>query len=127
MRELIGIPYCNKGSSFKGVDCWGLVVLFHARLGRQIPTYSDTYESSDEVGAAISNGWVDWEQIPLGSEQPGDVLAFKDPAGGQVIHCGVVYEKGSFLHSLRGRNSCLERYDRGMWKRLLVRIGRWNS
>lgn len=127
MRSLIGIPYLDKGSSEKGVDCWGLVFLYHRLVGKTIPRYDETYGSANDVGAAITNGWVEWTEIPLGQEQPGDVLAFRNPAGGQVVHCGVVLGQGQFLHCLQGRNSCVERYDRGVWQKLLVRIGRWNS
>jgi cell wall-associated NlpC family hydrolase len=127
VRSLIGIPYRDKGTSPEGVDCWGLVVLYHRLVGRTVPRYDETYSSADNVGNAITNGWVEWEQIPLGSEEPGDVLAFRKAAGGQVVHCGVVLGRGQFLHCLEGRNSCVERYDIGMWKKLLVRIGRWNS
>jgi cell wall-associated NlpC family hydrolase len=128
MRELIGIPYLNRGTSPAGVDCWGLVVLFHRMVMQsEVPRYDETYSDADNVGDAITAGWVDWEPVALGQERKGDVLAFRDPRGAEVIHCGVVIAPGKFLHCLSGRNSCVESYDKGMWKQLLVRIGRWNS
>jgi cell wall-associated NlpC family hydrolase len=130
MNELIGIPYVNKGTSVRGVDCWGLIVLYHELvLGREIPRYGTGYDDaeSQQAWSMIQAGWVDWERVPPGQEQKGDVLAFRGLKTPQPTHCGVVVGAGRFLHCLRGRATCIENYDRGMWKSLLVRIGRWNS
>lgn len=127
---MIGIPYRSKGSGFDGVDCWGLVWLYHREvLKREVPRYEAGYDEAEsaQASAMIQAGWVDWEQIKFGDERQGDVLAFRAFRTTQAVHCGVVVEKGKFLHCLRGRATCLERYDRGLWKSLLVRIGRWNS
>jgi cell wall-associated NlpC family hydrolase len=127
---LIGIPYVSKGSSLSGVDCWGLVWLYHQKvLGREVPRYANGYDEaeSDQASAMIQAGWLDWEKIALGTERQGDVLAFRGLRTSAAIHCGVVVAPGQFLHCLRGRATCLEKYDRGLWKSLLVRIGRWNS
>jgi cell wall-associated NlpC family hydrolase len=130
MISLIGIPYKSKGTSFEGVDCWGLVYLYHQHiLGRQIPRYEQGYDDaeSEQASHMIRQGWVDWEQIQFGDEIQGDVLAFRAMNSTRAVHCGVVVEKGRFLHCLRGRETCLEKYDRGLWRSLMVRIGRWNS
>jgi cell wall-associated NlpC family hydrolase len=128
-HELVGIPYVNRGSSVDGVDCWGLVWLTLARCyGLQVPRY-DAYEDAQSLTAArlIQAGWAEWLEIARGQEQPGDVLAFKDPKSKLPVHCGVVIGEGRFLHCMEGRETCTERYDIGVWNKLLVRIGRWKS
>lgn len=113
----------------EGVDCWGLVWLTLARCyGLQVPRY-DAYEDAESVtaGRLIESGWVEWENIPPGYEKPGDVLAFRSAKTKLAVHCGVVIGEGRFIHCLAGRETCIERYDVGVWNKLIVRIGRWKS
>jgi murein DD-endopeptidase len=127
-QDLVGTPYVDKGSSLEGVDCWGLIWLgLELCFSRSVPRY-DQYESAKSATARrlIQAGWADWEKIELGNELPGDVLAFRGERK-EPTHCGLVIGDGRFLHCMAGRNACIERYDRGVWKALLVRIGRWNS
>jgi cell wall-associated NlpC family hydrolase len=113
----------------EGVDCWGLVWLTLARCyGVQVPRPT-CYDDADSLTAArlIEAGWAEWQQIRRGDERPGDVLAFRGPKSSIAIHCGVVIDEGRMLHCLKGRMTCVERYDVGMWNTFLVRIGRWKS
>jgi cell wall-associated NlpC family hydrolase len=107
-----------------------LVWLALARCyGLQVPRRDDEYDDADSVTAwrLIEAGWVEWLEIPRGQERPGDVLAFRGVNTKLPVHCGVIIGEGRFLHCLAGRETCVERYDVGLWNRLLVRIGRWNS
>lgn len=122
----LGIPYVNRGASFEGCDCWGLVCLFHQEvLGRRLtgPSYDDA--ESPGISAVIRQGWVQWRQISLGEAARGDVLALK--VANDPVHCGVVLDRQSMLHILEGRNSCIESYRAGFWSNRIVRVGRWTS
>jgi len=127
--DLVGTPYLNRGSSLEGVDCWGLVWLTLARCyGLSVPRYEQYSEAnSEEAARLIMSGWADWEQIAQGNERPGDVLAFRDPQSKLAVHCGVVIGEGRFIHCMEGRLTCIEKYDVGLWNKLLARIGRWKS
>lgn len=125
--KFIGIPYVNRGSSFEGCDCWGLVWLFHREVLKQdIPRY-DGYESAEHpsIGGYISARWDAWESVGREHMEPGDVLALR--AGGLPVHCGVYVGRTMMLHVLEGRMSCLETVARGYWMNAIVRIGRWKS
>lgn len=125
--DFIGIPYVCLGRTPRGVDCWGLVLLVQKRMfGRILPSY-EIYEDSEYPGRAIADSWPSFDVIERGNEQPGDVLTFRGPRTDAEIHCGIVVRPGVFLHSLAGRDSCLERYDQGIWNKFLVGIGRWKS
>lgn len=126
LRPFIGIPYQDRGSTFQGCDCWGLVWLFHAEmLNRLIPRY-DGYESAEgaDIPDRISTGWRQWTQVDPANMEPGDVLALR--LGRSPVHCGVYVGRGMMLHTLKGRESCTEHVDRGFWKNNIVRIGRWS-
>lgn len=128
--ELVGIPYENRGRSLEGLDCWGLV-LYCLRHCYCVPIVdsSGPYASATDEAAwrQIEAGWADWRHIPIGYEQPGDVLAFRGAGHRHAIHCGVAIGEGRFIHTLSGRLTCIERHDVGIWSKLLVRIGRWKS
>lgn len=123
----IGIPYVNRGSSFQGCDCWGLVWLYHVEvLKKLIPRY-DGYENSESptIGEYISDRWNQWEPVEPDQKQHGDVLALR--VGRHAVHCGIYLGDGRMLHVLEGRMSCLERVNIGFWKNAIVRVGRWKS
>jgi cell wall-associated NlpC family hydrolase len=123
----IGIPYVNRGSTFQGCDCWGLVWLYHAEvLHKLIPRY-DGYENAEspDMGGYISERWNQWETVEPANMEPGDVVALR--LGRLPVHCGVYVGGGRMLHILEGRMSCLERVNVGFWKTAIARIGRWKS
>lgn len=125
--SFIGIPYANRGSSFEGCDCWGLVWLYYTEvLKKQIPRY-DGYPDAEapEIGGYISERWNQWASVELPNIEPGDVLALR--VGRLPVHCGVYVGHGMMLHVLEGRMSCLERIGGMFWKNAIVRVGRWKS
>lgn len=127
LDAFIGIPYRNRGDSFDGCDCWGLVWLFHRHaLGRTIPRYAGYLDAEGpDIPARIRAGWAEWQDIPIGAAEAGDVLALR--VAGLPVHVGVVVSPGTMLHVLDGRMSCLESFTTGAWSRAIARIGRWMS
>lgn len=129
LSPYIGIPYQNRGSTFQGCDCWGLVWLFHAEeLHNLIPRYEGYEDSGDALTMKdyISGRWGAWEVVSPDDIQIGDILALKLGIKA-ATHCGVYAGRGKMLHTLSGRMSCLESIERGFWKTAIVRIGRWKS
>lgn len=125
--SFIGIPYVNRGSTFSGCDCWGLVWLYHREvLKNDIPRYEGYVDAEDpSIGRYIEERWNNWDSVQPANMDVGDVLALR--VGGLPVHCGIYAGHGRMLHVLEGRMSCLEPVVRGFWKNAIVRIGRWKS
>lgn len=127
LNPFIGIPYLNRGSSYAGCDCWGLVWLFHADiLGNLLPRYEGYGDATKpEISSYISDRWNSWQQVRLEDIQIGDIIALN--LNGLPVHCAVYVGRGKMLHILDGRMSCTETVVSGFWKNSIARIGRWKS
>ena len=125
MLEFVGIPYLDRGRDRAGVDCWGLVRLFFAGRGIALPDYLSDYGTADDrVGVAIAIGphSTGWQRVD--APRYGDCVLFN--IAGAPCHIGIVLERGRFLHSMRGRNSCVEDLDAIQWARRIEGFYRWD-
>ena len=120
VNKYIGIPYADKGRSFDGADCWGIVylVLLH-EFGVRVPTYTEDYTSTDqdckdEIHDLVSQERQMWCMVSPGQEQPGDVINLR--IFGKDWHTGIVTVKGQFLHTLNGHEAVVESYNSRKWK-----------
>ena len=128
LKNYVGVPYLSNGRNPAiGLDCWGLVR--HASLvlgsGSTVPDYTGYLDSTDtSQTAALFQERHKWQSIPKGEEREGDVLLLR--LAGHPVHAGIVVAPHSMLHTLQGRNSCLERYD-GLspWFRRWEGVYRW--
>jgi cell wall-associated NlpC family hydrolase len=70
-------------------------------------------------------GAVDFMDCWYKVEKPelGDVLIFR--IKGYETHCGIYLSDGDFLHSLAGRQSCIENLNDSNWNRRITRMYRW--
>lgn len=124
------VPYLDKGRDLAGWDCYGLYRwVLQERHGITIPSYVAEYASAEEevsVSSALGHrADASWQMVPAGSEQEGDGIVFR--IAGEPRHCGYVLEPGIMLHSMRGRGTCVERYNLQHWIKRIEGIYRWNS
>jgi cell wall-associated NlpC family hydrolase len=126
MLDLIGIPYEPRGRTKIGADCWGICLLVGKELGINFPDnfYSEVNFLQDAAKILdterTKNSWTPIELY----YRPGDIALFR--IKGFVTHCGImVNSSGDFLHSLEGRNSCLENLDDSTWISRLSGVYRW--
>lgn len=107
VEKYLFIPYAERGFSFTGCNCWGLVVLAYSiELSLQLEDYSHiTARRALAIEAAIRDGQnlPPWQkQIPLGKgEDRGfDLLVMRSVAGGEShdIHVGLVTAPGWMMH-----------------------------
>jgi cell wall-associated NlpC family hydrolase len=121
-----GIPYVDKGRSFAGVNCWGLLYLFlKTEYNIEIPLYDADYKNSDRVSyskmVAQQEHFKGWELI--NKPEIGAAALFKI---GPMFHVGIcVALKGKNTLSIM-RNEFVELIDpksilwknrfKGWWK-----------
>lgn len=109
--KYIMIPYENKGRTFEGCDCWGLVrLVYENEFGMSLPFFSEYYSDASEgkkVAEALREGKevISYEE----KENPeyGDVIIFN--IKGNPCHVGIYVGRGRVLHVLKGTNSVLEK------------------
>ena len=86
----LGVRYRFGGSSFKGVDCSGLVRLVFRELGVILPQQS-------------SNQFRLGEEVPREQLIPGDLIFFKDTYRRGISHVAIYIGGSRFIHaSTRG-------------------------
>jgi cell wall-associated NlpC family hydrolase len=122
--DYIGIPYQERGRSFDGVDCWGLVCLMYRDMDIDVPDYLHEYITSsniESVAGAINKNKTHWRKVE--APEVGDVLVFN--IMGFPCHVGVYVGQGDFIHSFRGTAVCVERLNSLSWTRRLSEVYRW--
>jgi len=109
MERLIGIPYKWRGSSYDGVDCWGLCQLYYKMVGRRLPDILELYLEKKEclsMGHVKENIRHKFSKV----EEPvkGDICLFN--IQGLPVHVGIYIDKLTFLHSTEGSTSSICRF-----------------
>lgn len=125
--KYVGVPYADKGRDMRGWDCYGMYCFVLAEvMGKKPHTYDSEYPSADYdlavVKAFAHRG--EWQAVVPGAEVEGDGVVFN--IGGVPLHCGYVLERGVMLHTLKGRQTCIESYDSALWVRRIEGFYKWN-
>lgn len=110
----IGTPYVYGGQSPDvGFDCSGFTWWAYQQIGISIPRPSDTQ-------------WAASQKIDASQAQPGDIVAFADPAfGSGITHVGLYAGNGLMLHSPReGQVVSFSNIYDSYWGTHLVGFGR---
>lgn len=107
LNRYIGIPYKELGRDYTGADCWGICRmvakdLFYIGLPEYFYSEADLLQDAEKLIKEESPRWVKVEE----DFKPGDIHIFR--IKGHETHCGIHIVGKEFLHSLPGRNSCLE-------------------
>jgi cell wall-associated NlpC family hydrolase len=117
LMPYLGLPYVPHES-----DCWTLVRRFAAeQLGKNLPEYMyDTSTILEDAQAQIENqkhylGKL-WTQVK--KPELGDILIFR--IFSKECHVGICLGGNDFLHTLKGRNSCIERLSDQNWNNRLT-------
>lgn len=129
LSNYVGIPYVIGGESFDGADCYGIAKLFAKNeLGLILPTYMYS-ELNNEAVAEVAiksaqHGLGDkWQKVEI--PQRGDVVTFR--IFGHEVHCGIMLDSAQFLHSLKGRMSCIEDLTHVNWSHRKTGVFRYGT
>lgn len=126
-NKYISIPFKEHGRSREGSDCWGLVsVIYKEEFGIDLPTLQDYSCTKDKraISKLCEQESKRWVEIPVGEEQPFDVLIFK--ILNIPCHVAVVISKGIMIHCEYGIGSHLTEYNKDIqWNKRLAGVYRY--
>jgi cell wall-associated NlpC family hydrolase len=131
--DLIGVPFRKRGRDVaEGVDCFGLLMEAHRRLGKPIPDFASP-EFLHEIEAALQENKRTWtchwaktgrDHVPLTVCTPGRslLIAIK----GQAIHVGFIHKPGWFIHCWEDTTGVtVERIS--LWKQRILGVYEFNG
>jgi len=128
LKELIGLRYGNRGRGPDEFDCYGLFIKASKELfNHEVPDYLDYYKSDDptSVTQSIDGHKQTWTHIEFGSELPGDVIILTIKA--MPVHVGIVLGNKKMLHTLPGKNACIDIYTTISWRKRIQGFYRWEQ
>jgi len=117
IEKYIGIPFVHHGESLKGADCWGLVKLILSKelhiLHPYVGDYGDDKDSLTIEKLFYVNMHRYWEKVT----QPklGDCIVFQ--VRNMAAHVGLIIDSEFMIHTVKGKDSCLERYKSIKWNK----------
>ena len=121
VSDFVGIPYGFRDEP--GLDCYQLVIrVLDEVFDKQVPdyTFAGDWQTADQ-GFLEHKG----EFVKVDTPEPGDVALLL--IARRPIHCGVIINSTSMLHSLKGSNSCVERFNTTKWRNRIEGFYRWNK
>jgi len=106
MTDLLFVPYVEGGRSWKGADCWGLVMLCYEHyFGITVPDYGDIVYHPKELPDSASKGLL--EALPHSKFQPVERPKFGDwcliNVNGCPVHIGFMLNERDMIHSSAGK------------------------
>jgi cell wall-associated NlpC family hydrolase len=118
IKDYIGIPYIDRGRNpDEGLDCFGLAIrVCRYCYGYILPTLGHKYASSDdhkEMHKAFVESVDKFKKFDM--PQRGDIVVFN--MRGLPTHVGIYIGKNSFIHTLKGHNSCVESLSSPLWNK----------
>lgn len=112
MMKYIGIPYRDKGRSFKGCDCYGLVMLWHKQeLNISIPDVQvSATQPRRSLSAYLEEISKNWE-ITVPGKNAVVAMCLNEEHPKMVTHFGVMIDDKRMLHSYKSTNSHIVNID----------------
>lgn len=100
--SLLGIPYKHLGRTEKGLDCFGLPLIFYNKLGYEVPDYREYIRHWWKTSNKIVNKYEDeyykyW--IKVKEPKIGDGILFNSGKSKIINHMGIFVDENRFLHA----------------------------
>lgn len=123
--KYIGIPYRTPDKDKDGLHCWELVEkVMHEVFEMQPPviSFSGKKESIEPMFMTHLQNWKTVDAIDV---KVGDMVMLR--IAGYPMHCGIMIGDNLMLHTLKGRNSCVENLNSVQWNKRVLGFYRWND
>ena len=127
MRDLIGIPFVDRGRDRNGMDCWGLALAAMRHFGKDVPDFDVSCFDTLSIHAIYDGQRARWAWQKVEIPEPGDIaIMCLDPRYPEMVqHVGVYIGNGRVIHTLKKRESHLIRIDDSYWSLKIVKYYRW--
>jgi len=115
IKKYIGLPYSIEKDS-NGFDCWGIYREIYKNEKGIILPKNDFYVNADHIASvelAIEHDKENWEKI----QNPELFSLILMNIMGHPIHLGMYLDETYMIHTLKGHNSAIERYNSFKWKK----------
>ncbi len=128
VSQYLGIPYRELGRDRSGCDCWGLLALiWREQFGRDLPDYTRPRWIEGANPSVIGSGAAEYAsqfvRVEPGNELLGDGVLLR--MRGHPLHVGLVLAPGWMLHTHESADSCVENYERFIWRNRVIGIYRY--
>lgn len=128
-RRWVGTPYQHQASiEAVGVDCLGLILgiwrEFYGTEVADIPAYSPDWGEPCGREVLLPRMRADFQVVPAGSRQLGDILVLRMRARAVAKHLAVLSAKAKIIHAYSGRG-VVETPLNTAWERRVVGVFRF--
>lgn len=126
-HDLIGIQFEYGGRDLNALDCYGLVMLIHERMGKKLPDYRSP-EALTDIALLMAGEKYRWEQKAV--KEGDNLISFKDMQPGRVLeikvkglacHVGFIHRPRYFLHTWEGTGGVTEE-SLSLWHRNILGV-----
>lgn len=126
VKKALSVPFVEKGRSYDGWDCWGLVYCGHWDIADiALPAYTDYSSTRDyqHLHNIIQDAKCFW--TPSEKTQPLDVALFR--ISRYQTHVALMVDKRNALHAEFKLGTFIEPIDAAIWRKRLEGIYRYSA
>lgn len=97
VNQVLGWQYLEHGRGPKGIDCYGLVLLFARHAGYYLPDYKHTFNNIKKERDLLLNYYKYTDEVS--SPRKGDIVLLKGILdSNHVSHIGIIIGEQTMLH-----------------------------
>ena len=125
--DYLHIPFKDRGRTYDGVDCFGLVQLFYQKeFSIQLPSYIEAYENEKDRQAICNeinkerklSGWCETHNPKYGNLIILNIL-------GRPLHLGIMLDNKQFMHCMKNKGVLVENTDDISWANRINGYLKW--
>ena len=127
LKDLIGIPFLDRGRDRSGMDCWGLAMAAMREYGKNAPDFDVSCFDTPAIGETYEREHGAWKAVE--APELGDLAVMcLDPSLPEIVqHVGVYVGNSRMIHTMAKRNSHLVRVDDPYWKNKIKGWYQWSG